>query len=407
MCFNKIRYIERGGIFLQLSHTSSKVAQSTVGAIPSGESSHQLSGGASMLLDVVRFSAAIAVLVTHSGETTFGTGWIHNQLWGDLAVPVFFVLSGFVIRFVTRTREGNPREYYIDRASRIYSVAIPAMLVTLLCSLLCFLLHHDRFVHDWSPLFTHPIARLTANLTFLSQMWGHNTIPYINSPFWSLGFECPYYVFYGLIFFLRGWKRLLSCVGLAVLVGPQVLFLLPLWWSGVWIYDAYHYLRDKVVNLWAAIALVLWLAITILSRFTGITLPFTIQAAFVYIASRPNLLGFLDIPIHRATMTAYAAGLVSAAILLLALLAIKLVPFSVQPLLKNNIRRIADGTFILYLFHYPLLLLAAYAGLFRYQHNFRNVTIVIAIACFCVVLAAPLDRLKLAMRRRLRSVVPH
>jgi peptidoglycan/LPS O-acetylase OafA/YrhL len=360
-----------------------------------------------MLLDIVRFVAAIGVVVTHAGEDTFGTGWTHNPFWGDLAVPVFFVLSGFVIRFVTRTREGNPREYYIDRASRIYSVAIPAMLMTLLCSLLCLLLQRDRFLHDWAPLFSDPIARLVANLTFLSQMWGHNTIPYINSPFWSLGFECPYYVFYGFIFFLRGWKRLLACAVLAALVGPQVVFLLPLWWSGVWMYDAYYYLRGKSAGLVAAIVLVLWVAISIVSGFFAMgRFPFAIQTIFLYIASRPNLLGLLSIPIHRATMFAYAAGLVSAVVLFLALLAIDGASFSPKPFLKDKVRRVADGTFILYLFHYPLLLLVAYARLFRYQHNSRNVAVVTGVVLFCVLLAAPLDTLKLQMRRWLRAVIP-
>lgn len=360
-----------------------------------------------MLLDVVRFAAAIGVVATHSGDEFFGIGWAHNPLWGDIAVPVFFVLSGFVIRFVTRTREGNPREYYIDRASRIYSVAIPAMLLTMVCTVLCLSLNHERFVQDWAPLFDRPIARLVANLTFLSQIWGHNTIPFIDGPFWSLGFECPYYVFYGFIFFLRGWKRIFGCAALAALVGPQVIFLLPLWWAGVWMYDVYHSVRSRLVQLTAAVVLFMWLAISVLPGLFGAgKSPLAIQTIFTYIGSLPNLLALLDIPVRRATMYAYAAGLCSAVILLLALLAIDAASFSPRPFLKEKVRRIADGTFILYLFHYPLLLLAAYAGFFRYQHRLRNLAILTAIVLLCVGLAAPLDRLKLQMRRWLRTVVP-
>lgn len=360
-----------------------------------------------MLLDIVRFAAAIGVVATHSGDEFFGIGWSHNTLWGDIAVPVFFVLSGFVIRFVTRTREGNPREYYIDRASRIYSVAIPAMLLTMVCAVLCLLLDHGRFVRDWSPLFVHPVARLVANLTFLSQIWGHNTIPFIDGPFWSLGFECPYYVFYGFIFFLRGWKRIFACVALAALVGPQVVFLFPLWWSGVWLYDAYHRFRGKTIGMIAAFVLLIWVAISILPGLFGMgRFPFAIQTVFTYIGTLPNLLDLLGIPSRRATMYAYAAGLVSAAILMLALLAFDAVAFSPDSRLKKRVRRIADGTFILYLFHFPLLLLAAYAGFFRYQHNLRNLAILAVIVLFCVILAAPLDSLKLQMRRWLRSIIP-
>lgn len=386
---------------------STNMQQPRTSVATSSRGSHQLSGSASMLLDVVRFAAAIGVVATHSGEETFGTGWTHSLFWGDLAVPVFFVLSGFVIRFVTRTREGNPREYYIDRASRIYSVAIPAMLVTLGCSLLCFWLQRGHFLRDWSPLFNHPVLRLVANLTFLSQMWGHNTIPFINSPFWSLGFECPYYVFYGLIFFLRGWKRIVSCVALAALVGPQVIFLLPLWWSGVWMYDAYNHFRSKSAGLIALIVLVLWVGLSVVPGFLAMNRsPVAIQSLFIFIASRTNPLGLLAIPIHRATMFAYAAGLVSAVVIFLALLIIDAAPFLPVPQVKNIVRRVADGTFILYLFHYPLLLLAAYAGFFRYKQNVRNLAIVMAVVLLCVALATPLDNLKLRMRRWLRAVIP-
>ena len=106
-------------------------------------------------------------------------------------------------------------------------------------------------------------------------------------------------------------------------------------------------------------------------------------------------------------MFAYASGFVSAVLLLLALLAIEAVRLPISNLLASRIRRIADGTFILYLFHYPLLLLAAYMGLFRYQHNLTNLTVVIAIVILCVVFAGPLDALKRLMRHWLRISVPN
>src|SRR5580698_1384155 len=108
------------------------------------------------------------------------------QILGDIAVPVFFVLSGFVIRYVTRTREATAREYFIDRASRIYSVVLPAMVFTLVVSGVCFLVDRDSFMRDWGATFNHPTTRILFNLLFVSQAWGHNTIPFLNLPFWSL-----------------------------------------------------------------------------------------------------------------------------------------------------------------------------------------------------------------------------
>jgi peptidoglycan/LPS O-acetylase OafA/YrhL len=372
-----------------------------------GQRPHQLSDNASLLLDIVRFAAAIGVVASHSGKKPFGIGWREQSIWGDLAVPVFFVLSGFIIRFISRSREANPREYFIDRASRIYSVVLPAMFATLLCSGLCLLLHRDRFLHDWSPFFNHPIARLALNLTFLSQAWGLATIPFINSPFWTLGYECIYYVFYGIVFFLRGWKRVVTCAALALLIGPQVMFLLPLWWLGCWMYDAYHRIRSRRASRIALAILGFWFAISALTRLAGMgRMPFEPSAILLSIANLTNPLSLLGQQVHRATMFAYAAGIVGAMLLFLSLLAVELIPIPTNAAWKQSIRRIADGTFVIYLFHYPVMLLLAYAGFFRSGHYFGSLAVLVAMVCALIVLAGPLDVLKRGMRRWLRTSVP-
>jgi peptidoglycan/LPS O-acetylase OafA/YrhL len=45
--------------------------------------------------------------------------------YGRTAVLVFFVLSGFVIAWVTDTREHTLVEYGLSRVARLYSVVIP------------------------------------------------------------------------------------------------------------------------------------------------------------------------------------------------------------------------------------------------------------------------------------------
>ena len=372
-----------------------------------GKRPHQLSESASILLDIVRFAAAIGVVASHSGKKVFGIGWKEQSIWGDLAVPIFFVLSGFIIRFVTRSREASPREYSIDRASRIYSVVLPAMLVTLLCSGLCLLLNHDLFLQDWAPFFNHPIARLALNLTFLSQMWGLNAIPFINSPFWSLGYECIYYVFYGFAIFLRGWKRIVACSALALLIGPQVMFLLPLWWLGCWMYDAYHHIRSTRTSRIALAILIVWFAISALTRLAGMDrMPFEPAVILSSIADLPNPLALLGQQINRASMFSYAVGIVGAMLLFLGLLSVELIPVPENAAWKQTIRRIADGTFVIYLFHYPVMLLLAYAGFFHDGHDLGNVAVFAAMVCALIVLASPLDALKRQMRRWLHTAVP-
>jgi len=366
------------------------------------ETRYDITQPASVLLDVVRFGAAFAVLMMHCSE--FGTGWANRERWGDIAVPVFFVLSGFVIRLVTRAREGNARGYAIDRVSRMYSVVIPAMLLTVACSILCRMLDAERFLQNRDS-FGHPLKAVFANLTFVSQIWSHNAVPFVNIPFWSLGYECPYYVFYGLMFFLSGWKRGVAGIAWAVFVGPQILFLLPLWWWGVWICDTYQRLRHRNgVAIFSAVVLTLWLISSLVSEAGhAITSRISIQAIFHAIATVPNPLRIAGFPELRATMVAQAAGLVSGILLLLVLLAIEKISWKIPQCVKESIRRVADGTFVLYLFHYPLLYVCSYAKLFRPGHEFQNISAMSGIVLLCVAAAGPLDALKSSMRSWLNA----
>lgn len=256
-----------------------------------------LTEASSFLLDIVRLSAAILVVVGHSGHSEFHTGFQNRQDLGDFAVPVFFVLSGFVIRFVTRSREHTLRDFYIDRASRMYSVILPAMALTILGSVLCYKLAPQYYLQNWAEVSNHPLTRIALNLIFLSQSWGHNTIPFINSPFWSLGYECPYYIAYGLFFYLRGYRRLFALLLWAVLAGPQVLFLLPIWYLGCWIYDLYHALRQtrfaRVLGVAALTYGVLAIALYAMGSRSPLAAPLRADLAF---SQLPNPLELLHIP---------------------------------------------------------------------------------------------------------------
>ena len=85
----------------------------------------------SQYLTLLRLLAALTVLVGHASVKQVSDG----LLWqvgshGQDAVAVFFVLSGFVIGYVTHRRESSATVYILHRVARIYSVAIPALLLT-------------------------------------------------------------------------------------------------------------------------------------------------------------------------------------------------------------------------------------------------------------------------------------
>jgi len=362
---------------------------------------------ASVLLDFVRLTLAILVVIGHVTFATMRLGYVDRRILGEASVPIFFVLSGFVIRYVSKTRESNAREYFIDRASRIYSVAVPAILFSLAAGGICYLLDRSRFLSDWSAVYTHPVLRLLLNLSFLSQAWGHNTIPFLNAPFWSLGYECVYYAFYGFIFFLRGWKRILSCVGLAVLIGPQVLFLFPIWWLGCWAYDLYAKVKDQRLAMAIPIAAGIWLtaglALCLTGRSSLLRLPIALD---LWVARLPNPLTAIGLTTVRANMAAVAVGVVSTPLLFTLLLAMDFIHISRTNRWAKRFRRVADGTFAIYLLHDPFLILLTYLGLLRAGHWFSNPLVVAAMCVVMIAAAFPMDHLKRAIRRWLGSRAP-
>lgn len=87
----------------------------------------------SLFLDAARFVAACLVLLHHAAFPKFGTylPWRLTQS-GIEPVIFFFVLSGFVIAFAAEKNDRSPVDYGISRATRLLSVTIPAIALTVL-----------------------------------------------------------------------------------------------------------------------------------------------------------------------------------------------------------------------------------------------------------------------------------
>jgi peptidoglycan/LPS O-acetylase OafA/YrhL len=82
----------------------------------------------SLYLDALRFGAAFTVFLSHFGRFSAGM-FSQMEPYGGTAVMVFLVLSGFVIAWVTKTRERTVDEYALSRLARLYSVILPAVIV--------------------------------------------------------------------------------------------------------------------------------------------------------------------------------------------------------------------------------------------------------------------------------------
>ena len=90
------------------------------------------------ILDLLRLGLAALVLLSHSYELVDGnrlreplTRWFHTLSFGDLAVDLFFALSGFLVMRSWQHRP-HPRTYLRNRVARIYPGFLAASLISTL-----------------------------------------------------------------------------------------------------------------------------------------------------------------------------------------------------------------------------------------------------------------------------------
>ena len=208
--------------------------------------------GLSLYLELLRLLAATEVVLFHVGGFPLLGG--HRAVWnafGHEAVVVFFVLSGFVIAFAAHTREHTAKAYAVSRLTRIYSVALPCLLFTVLFDRVGLALVPQLYaglVTDGSAL-----VRLVLGGLFLNESWALSAQMFSNTPYWSIAYEFWYYAVFAGLFYFRGWPRI-ALTGLACLIaGYKILLLFPIWALG---WGVYRWTQRHHVN--PALGLVLF-----------------------------------------------------------------------------------------------------------------------------------------------------
>lgn len=154
----------------------------------------------SLYLDCIRPLAALTVLLSHVSYQNLSGGQLAVFApFGIQAVDLSFVLSGFVIAHVCASHERDARAYALSRTVRIVSVALPAILVTLLFDDVG--LSQGPSVYVGGPYQPMTMGLVVRSMLFLGECWGAHRFPGSNGPFWSLGFEVWYYVCFGVFVF--------------------------------------------------------------------------------------------------------------------------------------------------------------------------------------------------------------
>lgn len=299
----------------------------------------------SIYLDVMRFIAAVLVFVSH--VPGFAGGWLWQFAgFGHEAVVIFFVLSGFVIAYVVFERKEGPLKYSVSRLSRIYSVALPALLLTVLLYYIGNALNPDAFI-SLNQKLKDPLVTFISSLFFLNQSWFAYPV-FSNLPYWSLGYEVLYYLFFGIIIYIGGVKRVIFLLLVLLLMGPSIILYLPVWLSGVF---CYKFLASTSLGFKNAIFLF------ILSIVGGAFLSFDYSQQIINSFGEELIgVGFYNVllePAEKFLSDYFLTVMVVLHIYSAGQLLKRVRFFKGGP--EKLIRSLASHTFSIYLFHMPLL----------------------------------------------------
>ncbi len=299
----------------------------------------------SIYLDIVRFGAAVLVYLYHSNQRWLSTELLPLSNYGHSSVIVFFVLSGFVIAYITDTKERDWRSYTASRLARVYSVVLPALI-------LCLALDAVGRQLNAAPYSGYPfdqlLVRIGASLLMLNEVWWVSITSLSNVPFWSITFELWYYVLFGMVMFLpRRWGIGVALVLLALL-GPKIALLAPLWGLGVLLYR-WKALEDWPVPLATMLALASAVGI-VLVHSLGLLEHLHAQLALAVGERMAKELTFAKF---------FTGDYVLAVLVFIHFAAMRVVAPRLLPLFRaveRPVRWLASYTFTLYLLHQPLFL---------------------------------------------------
>jgi peptidoglycan/LPS O-acetylase OafA/YrhL len=198
----------------------------------------------SLYLDLIRIGAAMTVFIGHVSamRATNGFLWPIGH-FKDEAVIVFFVLSGFVISYAASEKERNIEVFAVNRAARIYSVALPAILLTAILDSVGYALNPASYT-GWSFTMDARATQFVSGLLFVNQVWDFNIQPGSNAPYWSLAYEVWYYITFAAYAFAPARWKALAVASAGICAGPNILSLFPIWLMGM---CAYRICRKELI----------------------------------------------------------------------------------------------------------------------------------------------------------------
>jgi peptidoglycan/LPS O-acetylase OafA/YrhL len=351
----------------------------------------------SAYLDFIRFAAALGVFFCHFSWPAFTGGAVPQVLgaYGIVAVTIFFVLSGYVIAYVSSNRESNAPAWFASRISRLYSVVLIALPLTFFLDRTGSYLRPDFYrLHD-------VLMKPESWQGYLSSLFFVNEyrvfrfdgiVPGTNVPYWSLSFEATYYVLAGMALFARRKLWLALAVVILIAAGRTITALLPVWVLGFLLYRT-----TAAKNLSTPMSLFLFVltaALVLISPFLDARIPFQNFGVWMpWGRGQVNRNLFLD---YGVAVT-FSINLLCARNLLASV--------QIRDRSRAVVRWLGSLTFPLYCIHFPVLcFLAAISPCAR--SSAANLIFIGGCTFALVVVATPAcDALKEIIRARVQPLL--
>lgn len=311
---------------------------------------------------------------------------------GHEAVVIFFVMSGFIIAYCQDTKEKKLRDYLVNRASRIYSVALPAVILTFGLDLAGNVLSPESYGEH----FDLPIIRFVSSLLFTNELWVVSIQSFSNVPYWSINYEVWYYLMFAAAFYFdKRWLPLF--VVLCLIAGPKILMLAPCWWVGVWIYKKnplqnIGFRTNSVIFIGSILAYVL---------FAQYGVSYKGWALFEsWVGSEI----FKEFAFSRYFITDYLLTFIVCANFSSARIVFAKIDYTDNRITKT-IRYLANLTFALYLLHQPLLNFfdAAFKS-YKFAPQVHHLVMAVCTLMLVLLIGHPIEKTKHVYRRMFNKV---
>jgi peptidoglycan/LPS O-acetylase OafA/YrhL len=321
-------------------------------------------------IEALRGFAALYVLIHHFnlGE---GTWLMYVAQQGQVAVIMFFILSGFVLNLSNSDQiysgKIDFKKYFIKRFRRIYPVLIASMLIAYFAACLA---ESKLVVFNWQEF--------AANLSNIQDLARHPGCWYEafagNTPLWSLSYEWWFYMlFFPLTKYVKFEYQRYMALGISIF-GFLTYALYPnqfsiifeyfmIWWSGVELAQAWK--SNKLTS------------IKNLSFIYGsLTILLGLQVIRIFLYSEKLQLSYY--PVINSLHTLFAIFLISVGLIWYKM---KFIGFKFT---FGYFEIFGPISYSIYLFHFPLIMKYNYDFFYSTNIQYFCMTIICLLLCFFV-----------------------